>query len=938
MRASTSSYGSAPLPPTAVTHHTAPWLQRVKRDPSPPRFALADFRLGEQLGAGTSGAVSAAFPIDERKYARLRGVPLAIKSVAKADPKFAKRCAMLERERVLHPLLVHPSIVRMYGFDDDGENVYFLLERCGGGSLQRYLERRGRLTEPEVRHVLRDLVPAICYLAEHGFMHRDLKPANILLTDDGHVKIADFGLIARVNGEDLTDAPDSRAVARVTPAGKLGTPENHRTLCGTASYLAPEVAARNKAYSKEVDVWSLGVITYEMLVGTTPFKPDPNTPHDDLVRATLYRVTECPYTIPDDAGLSNLARDLLACLIQRDPSKRLKANEILKHHFFNLPAEPLPPLALLGPPPPAAAITPLHQTVSAVTYSHVSRTHQSTVSTQSTMSPYGYQPTPPDYHHHQQYAGFAQPSSASSSRSRSRSSHPPATSAPPPPSSHRPPPPAAAAPQPASAHRSSSRSYDPPPPPAPQPASAPRSSSRSYDPPPPQQQQQKEQLIPFARFDATRVTPNRAFTTNHGTLLVHSVQGKPRVLFALADGTYLLARTDGSMVAECRATTAPPVPPLGPRSTPNLVIVSPQYRDTVGLPARLQPKHQKLLAMVQYAVARSPCVILDGPRGTAQLMCNMPDPDLQFRFHPAAPGATARRMLYGGSGKRHVIVYDGSATTKFAVDHPPPDLADDVRHVMHCRAECLNAFNREAKDGRTPDPANPLRITTGAAVNGAVRRSRPPSVASTTAQQPRSRRVSAASSSPGTTATATATAFRGSSSGVVRSDSGFGDSMPTAAPPAPRSGEYTRYYASPPSVAGSSTTTTTTAARGHRRTTSQRSAASSSSPAAAPPAPPLDPNAAFKFFIPGTGWCTRSAAYLYTVLFLDGSCVTVHGAEKELEFAPAPAPLAGSGAGPAQVQPRRFKYARLTDLPPDVRRGVDAYVRCLQTLKEQGLI
>ncbi|XP_066192154.1 inactive serine/threonine-protein kinase PLK5-like [Sylvia atricapilla] len=142
---------------------------------------------------------------------------------------------MPRRERELQCHLRHPHIVRLHGHFADSGHLYLLLELCSRGSLADIVRARGRLTEPEVRFYLRQLLSGLRYLHGHGLVHRDLKLSNFLVTERMRVKIGDLGLARRA-------AP---------PGRRWGA------LCGTPRYLAPEVLDR-RGHAAPADIWALG--------------------------------------------------------------------------------------------------------------------------------------------------------------------------------------------------------------------------------------------------------------------------------------------------------------------------------------------------------------------------------------------------------------------------------------------------------------------------------------------------------------------------------------------------------------------------------------------------------------------------------------------------------------------------------------------------------
>ena len=162
----------------------------------------------------------------------------------------------------------HPNLLCLKDTFDERKAVYLVLELAAEGELFNLIVMKQKLTEDETRKVFRQLFEGMKYLHERNIVHRDLKPENILLTDkELHIKIADFGLAKIIGEESFTT-----------------------TLCGTPSYVAPEILldSKHRRYTRAVDVWSLGVVLYICLCGFPPFsdelwtRENPYTLHDQI--------------------------------------------------------------------------------------------------------------------------------------------------------------------------------------------------------------------------------------------------------------------------------------------------------------------------------------------------------------------------------------------------------------------------------------------------------------------------------------------------------------------------------------------------------------------------------------------------------------------------------------------------------------------------------
>jgi polo-like kinase 1 len=230
----------------------------------------------------------------------------AAKVIAKTSLTKSRAKQKLMSEIKIHRSLHHNHIVGFEHFFEDAENVYILLELCQNQSLNELLRRRKRLHEIEVQCYLTQISSAIKYLHSHRVIHRDLKLGNLFLNDRMEVKIGDFGLATKLEFDG----------------------ERKRTICGTPNYIAPEVLEGKQGHSYEVDVWSLGVIIYTLIIGKPPFETSD-------VKTTYKRIRMNAYSFPDNVPITDAARDLITKILNNDPTKRPSVDEILNHEFIN---------------------------------------------------------------------------------------------------------------------------------------------------------------------------------------------------------------------------------------------------------------------------------------------------------------------------------------------------------------------------------------------------------------------------------------------------------------------------------------------------------------------------------------------------------------------------------------------------------------------------
>ncbi|KAG8978788.1 hypothetical protein FRB93_010869 [Tulasnella sp. JGI-2019a] len=265
---------------------------------------VGNYTLGKVIGEGAYGKVRIGTH-------RLTSTRVAIKQIPKA------MSASLTREIHHHRRLHHPNVTQLYEVIATENNIWLITELCAGGELYDYLVEKGRLSESETRQIFGELCLALNYVHKLGVVHRDLKLENVLLDERCHVKLSDFGFTREFEQGKLLD-----------------------TFCGTTGYAAPEMLLCQKYTGSEVDIWSLGIILYTLLVGTLPFDDD----DEDAMRR---KIVQGEYEEPE--WLSPDARNLIKKLLQKDPSSRPSVPHILGHPWFvqlQLPepdAEPLPP-------------------------------------------------------------------------------------------------------------------------------------------------------------------------------------------------------------------------------------------------------------------------------------------------------------------------------------------------------------------------------------------------------------------------------------------------------------------------------------------------------------------------------------------------------------------------------------------------------------------
>ncbi|KAJ8510544.1 hypothetical protein OPV22_000978 [Ensete ventricosum] len=274
------------------------------------QFTIKDFELGKVFGVGSYSQVVRARKKDT-------GNVYALKIMDKKFIAKENKVSYVKMERIVLDQLDHPGIIRLCFTFQDTHSLYMALECCEGGELFDQITKKGYLSEDEACFYAAEVVDALEYIHGVGLIHRDIKPENLLLTSDGHIKIADFGSVKPTRDSQLTVLPNS-------------SNEKACTFVGTAAYVPPEVLNSCPATFAN-DLWALGCTLYQMLSGSSPFK-------DASEWLIFQRIITRDLKFPE--FFSHEARDLIDKLLDTDPSKRPGAGpdgyaSVKKHPFFN---------------------------------------------------------------------------------------------------------------------------------------------------------------------------------------------------------------------------------------------------------------------------------------------------------------------------------------------------------------------------------------------------------------------------------------------------------------------------------------------------------------------------------------------------------------------------------------------------------------------------
>jgi len=275
---------------------------------------LGHYRIVRPIGAGGMGEV---FLAEDGKLGR----NVALKVLAHALAADPERRGRFEREARAVAALNHPNIITIYSVEDLDGLLFQTMELVEGKTLTELIPPHGMSLE-QLLHVGIPLADAVGAAHQRGITHRDLKPANVMVTDEGRVKVLDFGL-AKLQEESPVDG--------LTVAATVSAPLTiEGRILGTVAYMSPE-QAQGKAVDARSDVFSLGILLFEMATGERPFKGDTNVSVlSAILKDTPASVTDLRQDLPRDVG-----RILRRCLA-KDPEDRYQTAKDLRNDLRSL--------------------------------------------------------------------------------------------------------------------------------------------------------------------------------------------------------------------------------------------------------------------------------------------------------------------------------------------------------------------------------------------------------------------------------------------------------------------------------------------------------------------------------------------------------------------------------------------------------------------------
>ncbi|XP_074335889.1 mitogen-activated protein kinase kinase kinase 3-like isoform X2 [Apium graveolens] len=287
-----------PLPPGSPTSPSSLPKLRTPATGDHSPCQLSKWKKGKLLGRGTFGHVYLGFNSESGQMCAIKEVKLVI------DDQTSKECLkQLNQEIALLSKLSQRNIVQYLGSELGEETLSVYLEYVSGGSIHKLLQEYGAFGEPVIQNYTRQILSGLAYLHERNTVHRDIKGANILVDPNGEIKLADFGM-----AKHITNCTSMLSFK------------------GSPYWMAPEVVMNSNGYNLAVDIWSLGCTILEMATSKPPWGQYEGV-------AAIFKIGNSKEIPEIPNHLSAEAKNFIRQCLQRDPSSRPSASQLLDHPF-----------------------------------------------------------------------------------------------------------------------------------------------------------------------------------------------------------------------------------------------------------------------------------------------------------------------------------------------------------------------------------------------------------------------------------------------------------------------------------------------------------------------------------------------------------------------------------------------------------------------------
>jgi serine/threonine protein kinase len=256
---------------------------------------IGNYILTKIIGKGSFSNVYKSYHIETKEMYAIKVVSL--KNLAH------KMIENIESEINIMMKIKHDNIVKLHETIKTDKHICLVIDYCDGEDLNKYIKKNGRISEKQTKMFMTQIASGLYYLHSLNLIHRDLKPHNILLSKNGNIKIADFGFVKDYTEISMFD-----------------------TLCGSPIYMAPEIL-QHKKYDAKVDLWSIGIILYEMLCAEPPFMASNHIQLLKIIETTKFKFQK-------NIIISTDCINIIESLLVVNPKERISFDDFFDHPFF----------------------------------------------------------------------------------------------------------------------------------------------------------------------------------------------------------------------------------------------------------------------------------------------------------------------------------------------------------------------------------------------------------------------------------------------------------------------------------------------------------------------------------------------------------------------------------------------------------------------------
>ena len=292
---------------------------------SKKKISSTDIKKLEEIGSGSYGQIYSVLNVKTKQVLALKRI---LKEKFKNDKKLEE---LLLNEINFLTNLNNNNIIKLYDFIDSPHNLNLLLEYCNGGNLSDYntylKDNKKVMNEKTLQKIIAQISSGLKYLHDHNIIHRDIKLENILINFDEIKNTEENYKKINYSERNFDNSAFTLKIADLGLSKNIAETNVASTICGSPLTMSPDLFSNERCYNTKADLWSLGVITYQLLIGDPPF--------DGLsINSVIFQIKDGIYNYPNNMCVSYEIISFINGLLQFNPEKRFNWEQILNHPFL----------------------------------------------------------------------------------------------------------------------------------------------------------------------------------------------------------------------------------------------------------------------------------------------------------------------------------------------------------------------------------------------------------------------------------------------------------------------------------------------------------------------------------------------------------------------------------------------------------------------------